>query len=958
MKRILLFLLLCLPILGYGQALSDQINTTIRSKNYDPNRAGDMYQAIADRVEAITVSGTNTYTATINSLTSYNSLQTLQLKFINANTGASTLQILPNLTVKPLKKISGGVPVDLASGDLTIGVHTIWYDGTNLIVDLGGNGGGGTSSLNAGHLFVGNGSNIATDVPLTGDASMSSAGAITVTKINGVTVPAGLYGSQSANQVWASPSGSSGAATFRGLTNADLSGTNAALYDANSNLTIHNSLEGYTTIPTAGSSSALFVSSPRQIYFTGTTTQTCLLPVASTLVLGFELEITNLSTGVVTVQSSGGNTIQALASRSSITVTCILTSGTGTASWSASYNPSIDGSFGGSGTVTSVTPANANLTITNTTTTPVITVVSAPKLTTGHTISATGDITWTSPTFDGSSDITSSSIVTKINGTSLSGLGTGILKNTTGTGIPSIAIAADFPTLNQNTTGTAAALTTGRTISVTGDLTYTSSSFDGSGNATGAGTLATVNSSTGSFGSSTAIPSFTVNGKGLITLASANAVVAPASTLSGTTLNSSIVNSSLTSVGTIISGVWNGTAITNTNLANSSISIAGNSTSLGGSVTQDNITGLSSTGLIKRTGANTLAIATSGVDYAPANLTINNQTTDYTLVLADAGVSIRMNAATNKNITVPTHASVAFPVMTSIELEPIGLGTVTVVAAGGVIVTPTNIDLVSKGRYQPMYLVQISNDNWELRNGLNTNGQALTKTDDTNVTLTLAGSPTTALNAATSMALGWTGRLAFARLTQLPAYSIAVNNTNATGDLTSVTGTNTTLYWDGSSVLTNGVLPFAAGGTGQTFANGVTVTTQFDKTSSTALANVTGLSFTVVAGKTYIFESTLFTTSNVAGGVQFAIAGTATATSIRYEGDVEDALTNAAQSRATALGTAVGAVTAVTNATCKISGSIVVNAGGTLTVQFAQNASNGTASSVLTGSYFRCWQIN
>ena len=50
--------------------------------------------------------------------------------------------------------------------------------------------------------------------------------------------------------------------------------------------------------------------------------------------------------------------------------------------------------------------------------------------------------------------------VVKINGTLLSGLATGILKNTTATGIPSIAIAADFPQLNQNTTGTAGGLST------------------------------------------------------------------------------------------------------------------------------------------------------------------------------------------------------------------------------------------------------------------------------------------------------------------------------------------------------------------------------------------------------------------------------------------------------------------------------------------------------------------
>lgn len=48
----------------------------------------------------------------------------------------------------------------------------------------------------------------------------------------------------------------------------------------------------------------------------------------------------------------------------------------------------------------------------------------------------------------------------KLTGITMANLDTGILKNTTGTGEPSIAIAADFPTLNQNTTGTAGGLTT------------------------------------------------------------------------------------------------------------------------------------------------------------------------------------------------------------------------------------------------------------------------------------------------------------------------------------------------------------------------------------------------------------------------------------------------------------------------------------------------------------------
>lgn len=130
-------------------------------------------------------------------------------------------------------------------------------------------------------------------------------------------------------------------------------------------------------------------------------------------------------------------------------------------------------------------------------------------------------------------------------------------------------------------------------------------------------------------------------------------------------------------------------------------------------------------------------------------------------------------------------------------------------------------------------------------------------------------------------------------------------------------------------------------------------------TSNTTLANITGLTATVQAGLTYEFEAVLYTTANVAGGVQFAIAGTATHTSIIYEANVDQggAALVIGTSRAAASGTKVGDVTAATAARCRITGTTTVNAAGTLTVQFAQNASNGAASTVLRGSTLKVRKI-
>ena len=132
----------------------------------------------------------------------------------------------------------------------------------------------------------------------------------------------------------------------------------------------------------------------------------------------------------------------------------------------------------------------------------------------------------------------------------------------TANGLAGSSSGGTTPTLTLTTTVTGILKGNGTAISSatpgTDYLTVLSGDVTTSGNVA---TLATVNTNVGTFGSSTSIPTFTVNGKGLITAASGNAVIAPAGTLTGTTLASNVVTSSLTSVGTITSGTWNGSTV-------------------------------------------------------------------------------------------------------------------------------------------------------------------------------------------------------------------------------------------------------------------------------------------------------------------------------------------------------------------------------------------------------------
>lgn len=80
-------------------------------------------------------------------------------------------------------------------------------------------------------------------------------------------------------------------------------------------------------------------------------------------------------------------------------------------------------------------------------------------------------------------------------------------------------------------------------------------------------------------------------------------------------------------------------------------------------------------------------------------------------------------------------------------------------------------------------------------------GAALTKTDDANVTLTLGGTPSTSLLAATSLTLGWTGTLAYSRFVSGTGLSVVGRSANSSGVQADIVGTNNTVLRVSGSVL-------------------------------------------------------------------------------------------------------------------------------------------------------------
>jgi hypothetical protein len=136
-----------------------------------------------------------------------------------------------------------------------------------------------------------------------------------------------------ANQVLAQ-SGTVGALTWATAT-ATPTASSIAEWDANVNLTANNFINEYTTTASSVGTYTLTAASTYFQYITGGTLLTITLPVASTMTEGQSFFFVSNSGSNVTIQTSGSNALVILGGGLSEwgLVTCILNSGTTTASW-------------------------------------------------------------------------------------------------------------------------------------------------------------------------------------------------------------------------------------------------------------------------------------------------------------------------------------------------------------------------------------------------------------------------------------------------------------------------------------------------------------------------------------------------------------------------------------------------------------------------------------------------
>lgn len=140
---------------------------------------------------------------------------------------------------------------------------------------------------------------------------------------------------------------------------------------------------------------------------------------------------------------------------------------------------------------------------------------------------------------------------------------------------------------------------------------------------------------------------------------------------------------------------------------------------------------------------------------------------------------------------------------------------------------------------------------------------------------------------------------------------------------------------------------------GNTVRQSATVTAN----ANTTLANLTGLVQTVVPG-TYAYKAVLAGTAGASGGWKVAFKYTSTVVSVLQNTSWAYTASTVAVSKTTTTTDQASLIAATTAYTAGvIEGTMVVTTGGTVQLQFAQNASDGTDSTIVLGSTMQFTRI-
>jgi hypothetical protein len=126
------------------------------------------------------------------------------------------------------------------------------------------------------------------------------------------------------------------------------------------------------------------------------------------------------------------------------------------------------------------------------------------------------------------------------------------------------------------------------------------------------------------------------------------------------------------------------------------------------------------TGVVTLTGTQTLTnktLTTPTLDDAKINLAFDAETASYTAVLANNSQIVTMNNASANTFSIPTNASVAFPIGTQITVLQIGAGQTTIqaVTSGTTTIQSTGATAAApklRARYSAATAIKAGTDLW------------------------------------------------------------------------------------------------------------------------------------------------------------------------------------------------------------------------------------------------------